>query len=80
MEYAKPACPKFCVPIFSRAHLDMYFAAKINFREYKLSRMGPFKNSAGINFRDRGKFRPNFLIFIITAIDQNVENWKGPHY
>ena len=31
--------------------------------EVLLSRMGPFKNLAGINFRDRGKCRLNFLIF-----------------
>ena len=30
--------------------------AKINFRGYKLSRMVPFRNFAGINFRDRMKF------------------------
>ena len=38
--------------------------AKINFREYKLSRMGPFKNLASKNLRHRGKFLLNFLIFM----------------
>ena len=41
----------------------LYFT-DINFREYTLSRMGPVKNFSGINFRDRGKFRLNFLIFM----------------
>ena len=36
--------------------------AKINFREYKLSRMVPLKNLAGINFCDRLKFWWNALI------------------
>ena len=38
--------------------------AKINFGKYNISRMGPFKNLAGINFRDRGKSQLNFLIFM----------------
>ena len=44
--------------------------AKIDFREYKLSRMDPFPNVVGINFRDGGKLRLNFLIFmrILTFI------------
>ena len=53
--------PVFSVKLLYWYKLSRYkrsrsLRTKINFREYKLSRMAPFKNIAGINFRDRLKF------------------------
>ena len=53
------ACRNFRGDKLSRSPRD-----KINFREYKLSRKGQLRNFVGINFRDRGKFRLNFPIFM----------------
>ena len=49
---------------FSGDKLSRLPRVKIIFREYELSRMGQFRNFAGINLSDRGKFRLNYPILM----------------
>ena len=75
------ANPIYFIGINFRGYqLSRSLRAKINFREYKLPRMAPFRNFGGINFRDRMEFwwksliLTPFLVIFDRYFDKSYES------